>query len=147
MGRLHKIIALVLFTFLCTSLARDLEWWEGGNFYQIYPRSFKDSDGDGVGDLLGIASKVEYLKELGMDGVWLSPIMKSPQADFGYDISDYRDIHYEYGTLKDFEVLLAECKKHGVKLILDLVPNHTSDKHECKFHLKNVFPFSIKYFN
>jgi alpha-glucosidase len=107
-----------------------LEWWEGGNFYQIYPRSFKDSNGDGVGDLLGIAEKVPYLKSIGMDGVWLSPIMKSPQADYGYDISDYRDIHYEYGTLADFDVLVQACNANGVKLILDLVPNHSSDKHE-----------------
>lgn len=84
---------------------------------------------DGVGDLRGIASKVSYLKDLGIDGVWLSPIMKSPQADYGYDISDYRDIHYEYGNLTDFGVLLAECQKYGVKLILDLVPNHSSDEH------------------
>lgn len=86
-----------------------------------------DSDGDGVGDLQGIKSKIAYVKGLGMDGVWLSPIMKSPQADFGYDISDYRDIHYEYGTLADFDELLAECNKHDLKLILDFVPNHTSD--------------------
>lgn len=120
---------VVLFAVAAAISAADLDWWEGGNFYQIYPRSFKDSDGNGVGDLLGIASKVEYLKELGMDGVWLSPIMKSPQADYGYDISDYRDIHSEYGTLQDFETLLAECNKHGVKLILDLVPNHRFELH------------------
>lgn len=82
-----------------------------------------------MGDLRGIASKVSYLKDLGIDGVWLSPIMKSPQADYGYDISDYRDIHYEYGNLTDFGVLLAECQKYDVKLILDLVPNHSSDEH------------------
>lgn len=127
MGRVSFLALLCAVTL---SLGAELEWWEGGNFYQIYPRSFKDSNNDGVGDLLGIASKVEYLKELGMDGVWLSPIMKSPQADYGYDISDYRDIHEEYGTLQDFDVLLAECKKHDVKLILDLVPNHSSDEHE-----------------
>jgi alpha-glucosidase len=120
----------VLLCAVALSFSAELEWWEGGNFYQIYPRSFKDSNDDGVGDLLGIASKVEYLKELGMDGVWLSPIMASPQADFGYDISNYRDIHSEYGTLADFEVLLEECKKHDVKLILDLVPNHSSNEHE-----------------
>ena len=109
---------------------QDLDWWEGGNFYQIYPRSYMDSNGDGVGDLQGIKSKMVYLKELGMDGVWLSPIMKSPQADFGYDISDYRDIHEEYGTLEDFQQLLDECNRLGLKLILDFVPNHTSDEHE-----------------
>lgn len=109
---------------------QDLDWWMGGNFYQIYPRSYMDSNGDGVGDLQGIKSKMSYLKDLGMDGVWLSPIMKSPQADFGYDISDYRDIHYEYGTLDDFQQLLDECNRLGLKLILDFVPNHTSDEHE-----------------
>jgi alpha-glucosidase len=118
----------VLSTFAYAAVA--LEWWEGGNFYQIYPRSFKDSNGDGIGDLLGIADKVPYLKSIGMDGVWLSPIMASPQADYGYDISDYRDIHWQYGTLADFDVLLAACNANDVKLILDLVPNHSSDEHE-----------------
>lgn len=117
-------------TFALFNHAIALDWWEGGNFYQIYPRSYLDSDGDGVGDLQGIKSKIEYVKSLGMDGVWLSPIMKSPQADFGYDISDYRDIHEEYGTLEDFEELLRECERVGLKLILDFVPNHTSDEHE-----------------
>lgn len=116
--------------FLSVSLAQELDWWQGGNFYQIYPRSYKDSNGDGIGDLQGIISKLSYVKSLGMDGVWLSPIMKSPQADFGYDISDYRDIHYEYGTLEDFDELLAECQRVGLKLILDFVPNHTSDEHD-----------------
>jgi alpha-glucosidase len=108
----------------------DLDWWEGGNFYQIYPRSFKDSNGDGVGDLKGIATKIGYLKELGMDGVWLSPVMTSPQADYGYDISDYRNISKEFGTLADLDDLIVECKKQDVKLILDFVPNHTSNEHE-----------------
>jgi alpha-glucosidase len=108
----------------------DLDWWEGGNFYQIYPRSFKDSNSDGIGDLNGIASKIGYLKELGMDGVWLSPIMTSPQADFGYDISDYRNISKEFGTLEDLDALVAECEKQQVKLILDFVPSYTSDEHE-----------------
>lgn len=121
MRRGRGVSFVVLFAVAAAISAADLDWWEGGNFYQIYPRSFKDSDGDGVGDLLGIAGKISYLKDLGMDGVWLSPIMQSPQADYGYDISDYRDISREYGTLADFDVLQAECKKYGVKLILDLV--------------------------
>jgi alpha-glucosidase len=121
---------IFIFTSLLVTCAFTQEWYEGANFYQIYPRSFKDSDGDGVGDLQGIKSKLQYLKDLGMDGVWLSPIMKSPQADFGYDISDFRDIHYEYGTLQDFDELAAECKRLGIKLIMDFVPNHTSDEHE-----------------
>jgi alpha-glucosidase len=87
-------------------------------------------DGDGVGDLRGIISKVQYLKDLGMDGVWLSPIMQSPMADFGYDISDYRQIHHEYGTLEDFDELISECKRVGIKLILDFIPNHCSDENE-----------------
>lgn len=115
---------------LCFASSFALDWWESANFYQVYPRSFKDSNGDGVGDLKGIQSKVQYLKELGMDGVWLSPIYKSPQADYGYDIADFRDIHYEFGSLADFDDLLAECKKYELKLILDFVPNHSSDEHE-----------------
>lgn len=122
--RILAIVALVL------GVNSELDWWEGGNFYQVYPRSYKDSNGDGVGDLQGIKSKVQYIKDIGMDGVWLSPIYKSPMADYGYDISDFRDIHYEFGTMKDFEELLAECNKIGLKLILDFVPNHSSDEHE-----------------
>lgn len=104
--------------------------WESGNFYQVYPRSFMDSNNDGVGDLQGIKSKLQYIKDLGMDGVWLSPIFKSPMADHGYDISDFRDIHHEFGTMKDFDELQLECRKLGLKLILDFVPNHSSDQHE-----------------
>lgn len=106
------------------------EWWQSGNFYQIYPRSFRDSDGDGVGDLKGIKEKAEYLKELGMDGVWLSPILKSPMADFGYDIANYREIDPLFGTMEDFEALVARFKELGLMLILDFVPNHTSDESE-----------------
>lgn len=112
------------------------DWWENGNFYQIYPRSFKDSDGDGVGDLNGITDKLDYLKELGVTGVWLSPIFQSPMADFGYDISDYTKIHYEFGTLEDFERLAGHCRALGIKLILDFVPNHTSNEHE--WFLKSI---------
>lgn len=133
MSRVSLVIALFC---LSVAFAAELEWWEGGNFYQIYPRSFKDSDGDGIGDLLGIASEIQYLKNLGIDGVWLSPIMKSPQADYGYDISDYRDITKEYGSLADFDVLVAKCKELDVKLILDLVPNHSSNG-------EHRFPYSL----
>ncbi|EDS30629.1 alpha-amylase [Culex quinquefasciatus] len=108
----------------------DEHWWQHANFYQIYPRSFMDSDGDGVGDLRGIQSKVSYLRqELGVDAIWLSPIFKSPMADFGYDISDFKDIHHEFGTIADLESLAAECKAQGLKLVLDFVPNHSSDEH------------------
>uniref|UniRef100_U5EVS3 alpha-glucosidase n=1 Tax=Corethrella appendiculata TaxID=1370023 RepID=U5EVS3_9DIPT len=106
------------------------DWWERGNFYQVYPRSFKDSNGDGIGDLKGITEKLPYLKDIGMIGVWLSPIFKSPMDDFGYDISNFYEIQPEYGSMKDIENMIAECKRLGLKLILDFVPNHTSNQHE-----------------
>src|SRR5688572_25503083 len=104
-------------------------WWQYGIIYQIYPRSFQDSNSDGVGDLQGIISRLDYLKELGIKAIWISPIFPSPMADYGYDISDYTGIHPLFGTLEDFENLLAEIHKRDMKLLLDLVPNHTSDQH------------------
>ncbi|HLG47603.1 MAG TPA: alpha-amylase family glycosyl hydrolase [Reyranella sp.] len=104
-------------------------WWQTAIIYQVYPRSFQDSDADGVGDLRGIIRRLPHLVELGIDAVWLSPIFPSPMADFGYDISDYTDIDPLFGTLGDFDALLAKAHGLGLKLILDLVPNHTSDKH------------------
>lgn len=106
-------------------------WWQTASFYQIYPRSFKDSDGDGIGDLRGIMSQLAYLKPyLDIHGFWMSPIFKSPMADFGYDISDYYDIQPEYGTMADFDALVARAKQLGLKVILDFVPNHSSDENE-----------------
>src|SRR5512135_3118235 len=104
-------------------------WWQRGVVYQIYPRSFQDSDGDGIGDLRGIAQRLDYLKWLGVDAIWLSPIFPSPMKDFGYDISNYVDIDPLFGTLSDFDQLLALAHQQGLKLILDFVPNHTSDQH------------------
>ncbi|MGZ3647220.1 MAG: alpha-amylase family glycosyl hydrolase [Ktedonobacteraceae bacterium] len=104
-------------------------WWQMGVIYQIYPRSFLDSNGDGVGDLSGITSKLDYLRWLGVDALWLSPIYPSPMADFGYDISDYTDVHPLFGTLHDFDFLLEQAHQRDLKLILDFVPNHTSDEH------------------
>lgn len=104
-------------------------WWKENVVYQIYPRSFCDSNGDGIGDLRGIISKLDYLKELGVDVVWLSPVYKSPNDDNGYDISDYRDIMDEFGTLADFDEMLAGMHQRGIKLMMDLVVNHTSDEH------------------
>src|SRR5215216_2433466 len=105
------------------------DWWQTGVVYQIYPRSFQDSNGDGVGDLNGIAQRLPYLVDLGVDAIWLSPIFPSPMADFGYDISDYTDIDPLFGSLSDFESLLQSAHSMGLKVILDLVPNHTSDRH------------------
>ncbi len=104
-------------------------WWKQSVVYQIYPRSFCDSDGDGIGDLQGIISKLDYLQELGVDVVWLSPVYKSPNDDNGYDISDYQDIMDEFGTLADWEELLAGMHARGIRLVMDLVVNHTSDEH------------------
>ena len=104
-------------------------WWERGVIYQVYPRSFQDSDGDGVGDLPGIEARLDYLAGLGVDAVWLSPIFPSPMADFGYDVSDYCGIEPLFGTLADFDRLLAACHARGLKLLLDFVPNHSSDRH------------------
>jgi alpha-glucosidase len=104
-------------------------WWQHETIYQIYPRSFQDSNGDGVGDLPGIISRLDYLVDLGIKTIWLSPIYPSPMADFGYDISNYTDIHPLFGTLADFDALLKEVHRRNMKLILDLVPNHTSDQH------------------
>jgi alpha-glucosidase len=106
-----------------------LFWWQTGVIYQIYPRSFLDSNGDGVGDLPGITSKLDYLSWLGVDAIWLSPIYPSPMADFGYDISNYTDVHPLFGTLEDLDILLHGAHQRDLKIILDFVPNHTSDEH------------------
>jgi alpha-glucosidase len=104
-------------------------WWQDGIIYQVYPRSFQDSNGDGIGDLRGIIRRLDYLKELGIRAIWLSPIYPSPMADFGYDISDYRGIWPEFGSMADFDELLRKTHDAGMKMILDLVPNHSSDQH------------------
>ena len=104
--------------------------YKHATIYQIYPRSFCDSNGDGIGDIPGIISKLDYLKSLGVDVIWLSPVYKSPNDDNGYDISDYKDIHPDFGTMADFDLMLAEANKRGMKIIMDLVINHTSDEHE-----------------
>jgi alpha-glucosidase len=106
-----------------------VRWWQSGVLYQIYPRSFQDTNGDGVGDLEGILARLPHLVELGVDALWLSPIFPSPMADFGYDIENYTDIAPLFGSLADFDALLAAAHRHGLKLLLDLVPNHTSDRH------------------
>ena len=107
-----------------------MEWWRHAVIYQIYPRSFADSDGDGVGDLPGITGRLGALADLGVDAVWLSPFYTSPQADAGYDVSDYRDVDPIFGSLADFDALLERAHELGLKVIVDLVPNHTSSEHE-----------------
>ena len=110
--------------------SKERKWWKEAIVYQLYPRSFKDSDGDGIGDLNGIRQKLDYLKSLGIDVIWLNPIYSSPNDDNGYDISDYRNIMKEFGTMSDFDNLLKEMHQRNIKLVMDLVVNHSSDEHE-----------------
>src|SRR5258707_9957381 len=105
-------------------------WWRGAVFYEIYVRSFADSNDDGIGDLPGITSRLDYVKRLGVDAVWLTPFYPSPQKDHGYDVADYLDVNPEYGTLDDFDRLVERAHELRLKVLVDLVPNHTSDQHE-----------------
>jgi glycosidase len=104
-------------------------WWRDGVLYQVYPRSFRDADGDGIGDLRGITGQLDHLEWLGVDGLWLNPTFPSPNRDWGFDVADYRDVHPELGTLDDLDELIARCGERGMRVLLDLVPNHTSDRH------------------
>ena len=130
------VIVLLLFSLSAmaqsgkTGDAAGNEWWQHAVFYEIYPRSFADSNNDGIGDLNGITAKLDYLKDLGIDAIWISPCFPSPQVDFGYDVSDYDNIDPMYGTLGDFDKLASEAKKRGIHIILDFVVNHTSDQHK-----------------
>lgn len=108
----------------------DNTWWKHAVIYEIYPRSFQDSNGDGIGDLNGISQRLDYLHNLGVDAIWISPMYPSPQVDFGYDISNYEAVDPQYGSLADFDRLMAEAKRHNIRIILDMVLNHTSDKHQ-----------------
>uniref|UniRef100_A0A182MUP2 alpha-glucosidase n=1 Tax=Anopheles culicifacies TaxID=139723 RepID=A0A182MUP2_9DIPT len=123
-------LALVLFSTVHAQQTTDKEWWETALFYQIYPRSFYDTNADGVGDVRGVTAKLQYLKDTGVDATWLSPIFSSPQEDFGYDVSDFKQVDPLFGTNADLEQLFAEANKLGLKIVLDFVPNHTSNKHQ-----------------
>ncbi len=112
------------------SAAAERDWWKNAVIYEIYPRSFQDTNGDGIGDLNGITARLDYLKDLGVDAIWLTPVYPSPQVDFGYDISDYESIDPQYGTLKDFDRLVAEADKRHIRVLMDMVMNHTSDQHQ-----------------
>ena len=110
------------------------DWWREAVVYQVYPRSFQDSNGDGIGDLPGLIARLDYLNDgtprsLGVDAIWLSPTFPSPMADFGYDVSDYRDVHPDFGDLAAMDRLISECHARGIRVLLDFVPNHTSDQH------------------
>ena len=107
----------------------QLKWWETAVIYQIYPRSFQDSNADGIGDLNGITSRLDYIANLGVDAIWIRPFFKSPQKYFGYDVSDYYEIEVDYGTMEDFEEFLEQAHLRGIKVIIDLVLNHTSNQH------------------
>ena len=107
----------------------DKDWWRHGVVYQIYPRSFMDGSGDGVGDLPGITTRLDYLQWLGVDAIWLSPIYRSPMADNGYDVADHCDVDPLFGTLADLDLLLEEAHRRDIRVVLDYVPNHTSDRH------------------
>ena len=111
------------------SPSRSDPWWKHAIIYEIYPRSFQDSNGDGVGDINGISSRLDYLKDLGVDAIWITPMYPSPQVDFGYDIADYEAIDPQYGSMADFDRLVSEAKKRNIRIIMDYVPNHTSDQH------------------
>ena len=107
----------------------ELAWWQRGVIYQVYPRSFQDANGDGIGDLAGITARLQYLRTLGVDAVWISPVYPSPMVDFGYDVADYCAIAPMFGTLDDFDRLVSHAHELGLKVLLDFVPNHSSDKH------------------
>ena len=105
------------------------DWWRGGLVYEIYPRSFRDANGDGIGDLKGITEKLQYVAGLGVDAIWIAPFAKSPQKDFGYDVSDYRAVDPQFGTIEDFDALAAKAHALGLKVLIDYVISHTSDEH------------------
>ena len=110
-------------------IAPDLDWWRGAVIYQIYPRSFQDSNADGIGDLAGIIARLEHVAALGVDAIWISPFFRSPMLDFGYDVSDYCDVDPMFGALADFDALIARANELGIRILIDLVISHSSNQH------------------
>ena len=146
MSSLRWCLALLLCVGLADGEIKNKGWWKNTVFYQVYPRSFMDANGDGIGDLKGITSKLEHFKDAGIGAIWLSPIYASPMVDFGYDISDFRKIDENYGTMADLEELTKKAKELGIKIIMDLVPNHTSDKHQWFIDAMKGNPKYTKYY-
>lgn len=124
-------------------MAATIKWWQQAVVYQVYPRSFQDTNHDGIGDLKGITAHLDYLKQLGIDVIWLNPIYRSPNDDNGYDISDYQQIAADFGTMADFDELLQAAHDRGLKIIMDLVVNHTSDEHPWFKRSRRTAPINI----
>jgi len=118
-----------------SNLTADKDWWRGAVIYQIYPRSYQDSNGDGIGDLKGITARLPHVASLGADAIWISPFFTSPMRDFGYDVSDYENVDAIFGTLIDFDTLIAEAHRLGIKVMIDLVISHSSDQHPWLFRM------------
>ena len=124
-----KILLLLLSLQTLLSAQTNTHWYDHAVIYEIYPRSFQDTNDDGVGDLNGITQRLDYLKDLGVDAIWITPFFPSPNLDFGYDVSDYTNVAPEYGTLQDWDHLVSEARKRGIRILVDFVVNHTSDQH------------------
>lgn len=132
-----SLAILILLTYSLNYIsATDKKWWEHATIYQIYPRSFKDSNGDGIGDLVGITSRLNHLADIGVNTIWMSPMFQSPLKDFGYDVSDFYAVHDEYGTMADFDDFLATATELGLHVLLDFVPNHSSD--QCEWFAQSL---------
>lgn len=145
MSKLTIAFALLLLTIVGISNAsisvkvdqeRTKEWWQHATVYQIYPRSFMDSNDDGIGDLNGITSRLDHLADIGVNAIWMSPMFESPLVDFGYDVSDFFTIHHEYGTMDDFDAFVRRATELNIGILLDFVPNHSSD--QCEWFVKSV---------
>lgn len=139
------ILIVLTHNLLSISSATNKKWWEHATIYQIYPRSYQDSDGDGIGDLAGITSRLNHLVDIGVNTIWMSPMFQSPLKDFGYDVSDFYKIHDEYGTMDDFDDFLQTATDLGIHVLLDFVPNHSSGKGEGFFFILIFLILSLQF--